>query len=68
MEGEIPNQNGALRPGSFAEVVITMDSHATGIAIPRNTILSFAGTDRVFVADGNRLDDRIVKLGRSLER
>ena len=67
VEGEIPNQNGALRPGSFAEVVITTDSHATGIAIPRNTVLSFAGTDRVFLADGNRLDDRIVKLGRSLD-
>jgi len=67
VEGEIPNQNGALRPGSFAEVVITVDSHATGIAIPRNTVLSFAGTDRVFLANGNRLDDRIVKLGRSLD-
>lgn len=67
VEGEIPNVNGALRPGSFAEVVITVNSNATGIAVPRSTVLSFAGTDRVFLAAGNKLDDRIVKMGRSLE-
>lgn len=66
VEGEIPNQKGTLRPGSFAEVSITIDAHATGIAIPRNAVVSFAGTDRVYLASSNRLDDRIVKLGRPL--
>jgi multidrug efflux pump subunit AcrA (membrane-fusion protein) len=66
VEGEIPNQKGSLRPGSFAEVSITIDAHATGIAIPRNAVVSFAGTDRVYLAASNRLDDRIVKLGRPL--
>jgi multidrug efflux pump subunit AcrA (membrane-fusion protein) len=68
IEGEIPNPDGALRPGSFAEVVITVDPHATGIGIPRDAIQSFAGTDRVFVVSGGRLDDRIVRTGRTLER
>jgi RND family efflux transporter MFP subunit len=67
VEGEIPNKDGALRPGSFAEVVITVDPHASGIAVPRDSVLSFAGTDRVFIARGDRLDDRIVRIGRSLE-
>lgn len=67
IEGEIPNENGILRPGSFAEVVITVDPSARGIAIPRNSILSFAGTDRVLIVSNGRLDDRIVKTGRSLE-
>jgi len=66
IEGEIPNPRGLLRPGSFAEVSITVDAHSTGIAIPRNTVVSFAGTDRVFIAAGSRLDDRIVKIGRTL--
>jgi len=66
LEGEIPNQKGTLRPGSFAEVSITIDAHATGIAIPRDAVVSFAGTDRVYLASRNRLDDRIVKLGRPL--
>lgn len=67
LEGEIPNETGSLRPGSFAEVVITVDPHASGIGIPRSAIVSFAGTDRVFIAKGGRLDDRIVRTGRSLE-
>jgi RND family efflux transporter MFP subunit len=66
VEGEIPNENGAIRPGSFAEVIITVDPHATGIAIPRDAILSFAGTDRVFIVHNGRLDDRVVKTGRSM--
>lgn len=67
VEGEIPNRDGALRPGSFGEVVITVNPHATGIAIPRDSIVSFAGTDRVFVVNDGRLDDRIVKTGRVLD-
>ena len=67
IEGEIPNETGALRPGSFAEVTITVDPHATGIAIPRSSILSFAGTDRVLIVNNGRIDDRIVKTGRSLD-
>lgn len=67
IEGEIPNENGTLRVGSFAEVVITVDAHASGVAIPRDAILSFAGTDRVFITKGDRLDDRLVRIGRTLE-
>jgi RND family efflux transporter MFP subunit len=67
VEGEIPNENGALRPGSFAEVVITVDPQATGIAVPRRSIVSFAGTDRVFVAKEGRLDEKIVRTGRTLD-
>jgi RND family efflux transporter MFP subunit len=66
IEGEIPNENGALRPGSFAEVAITVDPNAQGIAIPRDSIMSFAGTDRVFIANRGILDDRVVRTGRSL--
>lgn len=66
VEGEMPNENGALRPGSFAEVTITVDPHARGIAIPRDSILSFAGADRVYVARNGVLDDRLIKTGRLL--
>ena len=66
LEGEIPNQKAYIRPGSFAEVSITIDRTCDGIAIPRDAVVSFAGTDRVYLASRNRLDDRIVKLGRPL--
>ncbi len=66
VEGEMPNENGSLRPGSFVEVQITVDPNARGISIPRNTIVSFAGADRVYIANNGVLDDRLVKTGRAL--
>ena len=66
VEGEMPNENGSLRPGSFVEVSITVDPHARGIAVPRESIVSFAGADRVYVANNGVLDDRLIKTGRTL--
>jgi RND family efflux transporter MFP subunit len=64
IEGEIPNEKGALRPGSFAEAAITVDPQARGLTVPRTSVLSFAGIDRVFVVRDGVLEDRIVKTGR----
>lgn len=66
VEGEIPNQDGALRPGSFAEGVITVNLQARGVAIPARALVSFAGVDRVFVNQDGVLAERIVKPGRKL--
>ena len=62
----MPNENGSLRPGSFVEVQITVDPNARGISIARNSIVSFAGADRVYIANNGVLDDRLVKTGRAL--
>lgn len=66
IEGEIPNPNGKLRPGSFVEGTITVNADATGIAIPKTAIVSFAGIERAFVVKNGVLEDRIVKAGRGL--
>jgi RND family efflux transporter MFP subunit len=66
IEGEIPNESGALRPGSFAEAGITVNPHATGFAVPRSALISFAGVERVFVVREGVLEDRVVKTGRRL--
>lgn len=67
VEGEMPNEDGQLRAGAFVEATITVDPRAKGIATPARSVLSFAGVERVFVADQGALDERIVKLGRRLE-
>lgn len=67
VEGEIPNQDGVLRPGSFVEGVVTVNAGAQGISVPSNALLSFAGTERVFVASQGVLNERIVKTGRRLD-
>lgn len=67
IEGEIPNQDGILRPGSFVEGVVTVNAGAMGISVPFSALLSFAGTERVFVASRGALEERIVKTGRRLD-
>ena len=66
VEGEVPNASGTLRPGSFAEGVITVDPHASGFAVPRGSVTSFAGVERVYLVRDGVLEDRVVKTGRRL--
>lgn len=66
IEGEIPNADGVLRPGSFVEGVITVNPNAMGVAVPLSALLSFAGTDRVFVVNDGVLEERMVRTGRRL--
>jgi RND family efflux transporter MFP subunit len=66
VEGEVPNPTGALRPGAFAEGRITVDAGARGIAVARDSVLSFAGVERVFVVADGKLEDRVIKTGRLL--
>ncbi len=66
IEGEIPNEDGALRPGSFVEGTLTVNPNAQGISVPFNAIISFAGTERVFSANSGSLTESVVKTGRRL--
>ncbi|MFN7923026.1 MAG: efflux RND transporter periplasmic adaptor subunit [Bryobacteraceae bacterium] len=66
IEGEIPNQDGKLRPGSFAEATITVNPAATGIALPFSAIISFAGIERCFLVKNGVLDERVLRTGRRL--
>jgi hypothetical protein len=43
-----------------------VDSNAKGLAIPSESVQAFAGTERVFIVNGDVLDDRIIKTGRHL--
>lgn len=67
IEGEIPNPDGVLRPGSFVQGTITLNPNAQGIAVPRDAVLGFAGTERCFVVNNGALEARIVKTGRRLD-
>jgi len=66
IEGELPNPDGRLRPGSFVEGSVTVNPRASGIVIPRSAVLSFAGIDRVFTVKDRKLEDRIIKTGRRI--
>ena len=67
VEGELPNADGMLRPGTFVEATITVNPNADGIAAPASALVSFAGTERMFVVSGTGvLDERLVRTARRL--
>ena len=77
IEGEIPNNDGKLKPGTFARVQITTDRVERAVTIPVAAVQSRYGTNRVFVVEngqalgkeivlGDRLGDR-VEVSKGLE-
>ena len=66
IEGELPNPTGLVRPGSFVEGAIVVNSGAMGVVAPAAAIASFAGIDRAFVVKNGVLEDRVVRLGRRM--
>jgi multidrug efflux pump subunit AcrA (membrane-fusion protein) len=48
------------------EGFIIVNPDAQGIAVPAESVVSFAGVERVFLAQSDTLDDRVVRVGRRL--
>ena len=66
IEAEVPNGQGALRPGSFAKADIVIEAGQEIITVPRNSIITFAGIEKVLmVADGKTVEKR-VRTGRRI--
>jgi cobalt-zinc-cadmium efflux system membrane fusion protein len=62
----VPNPDGALRPGMFVSVRVSLPGGGTGLSLPRTAVLSDAGRSFVFVhKEGDFWIRRPVKLGRS---
>lgn len=66
IEGEIPNADGKLKPGTFARVQITTDRVERAVTIPVAAIQSRYGTNRVFTVENGQLVGREVVLGDRL--
>ena len=66
LEGELPKADGALRPGTIVEATIIVNPNAEGIAAPANAMISFAGTERMFVVKDGKLDERLIRTARRL--
>lgn len=66
IEGEVPNADGKLKPGTFARVQITTDHVDRALTIPAAAIQSRYGTNRVFVVRDGQVAGREVILGDRL--
>jgi len=64
IEAVVPNDGGALRPGSFATALIEQGPRSPGVLVPAVAVRTVAGTSRVFVVSGGRAEERIVTVGQ----
>jgi RND family efflux transporter MFP subunit len=63
VEADVPTQ-GSLRPGLFARANIIIDEHEKAIGVPPNAIVTFAGLEKVVLAQGGKAQEKIVSTGR----
>jgi len=66
IEGEVPNADGRLKPGTFARVQITTDHVERAITIPAVAVQSRYGTNRVFLVQNGQLAGKEIVLGDRL--
>ena len=64
IEAVVPNDSGALKPGSFATALIEQANRSPGILTPATAVRTVAGTSRVFVISGDKAEERIVTIGQ----
>lgn len=62
---DIPDANGGLRPGMFATVYITTETHTNTLLIPKRAILLESDTDQVFRFVDGRARKAMVQIGFS---
>ena len=63
LEATVPNADGELKPGLFASVQLLVAKESPALMVPSNSLLEFAGLTKVFVVEGNRAVERVVKTG-----
>ena len=66
VEAVVPNPKGELKPGLFATARIQQPSRTPGVLVPASSIATSAGTSRVFVVNGDKVEERIVTTGQTL--
>ncbi len=60
---EVPNRNGKLKPGMFADMTIFLDHRAEVLAVPERAVLDDGKDKIVFIRAGQGFRPQIVQLG-----
>jgi RND family efflux transporter MFP subunit len=63
VEADVPAR-GPLRPGLFARANIIVDEHQEGLSVPAEALITFAGIEKVVVAQGGKALEKVVVTGR----
>jgi RND family efflux transporter MFP subunit len=66
IEAEVPNRDGALRPGSFAKADIIVEAGEQIVTVPRDAVITFAGIDKVLTVEEGKAVEKRVRTGRRI--
>lgn len=64
IEAEVDNQQGRLRPGSFAKAELQTSSSNTVVTVPASAVITFAGIQKVYVVKDGKAVERNVVIGQ----
>lgn len=64
IEAEVGNEDGTIRPGSFATADVILEAQAPAIVIPATAIVTFAGVEKVLTVGDGKVIEKRVSLGR----
>jgi membrane fusion protein (multidrug efflux system) len=67
VEAVIPNDNGELKPGMFATALVQQTAKTPAVLVPGTAVQTSAGTSRVYVVKGDRVEERVVTIGQKLD-
>ena len=62
-EAIVPNRNQVLKPGYFARVHIFTQAARDAVVVPITALIYDNSTVRIFVVNGNKAQERIIKTG-----
>jgi Cu(I)/Ag(I) efflux system membrane fusion protein len=64
VEAEVPNERGLLRPGAFVRAEMITAEDRMAVFVPASALVTFAGIEKVFVAEKGMSVDKPVRTGR----
>jgi membrane fusion protein (multidrug efflux system) len=67
VEAVVANPSAELKPGLFATARIEQKARTNAILVPDTAVQTTAGTSRVYVVTGTRVEERIVTVGQTLD-
>jgi RND family efflux transporter MFP subunit len=66
VEAVAQNNDNRLKPGLFVTALLQQPVSAPAMLVPASAVETVAGTSRVFVLAGNKVEERIVTLGEKV--
>jgi RND family efflux transporter MFP subunit len=64
IEAEVPNSANRLRPGAFAKAEIITQAGGSSLFIPQNSLVVFAGIEKVLTVENGASVEKTVRTGR----